>query len=340
MNDFLSTCTSGGCGAKIGASDLSDHLKNLPKLNNKNLLIGFEEADDAAVYRLNDNEAIIQTVDFFSPMVDDPYIFGKIAAANALSDVYAMGGTPFIALNIVCFPERLPKESLQRMLQGGAEKIVESGATLAGGHSIYDHEPKYGLSVTGRIHPDNLVQNNTPKVGDALILTKPLGVGIILAAHRVAQVSAEEFEFAIEQMIHLNKYAAAKMMGYSVHAATDVTGFGLLGHALEMAGKDYSLVIDTEMLPIIPKALELANEFIVTAGGQRNRLHLGSQVELEDIQSGMQEIMFDPQTSGGLLISVAAEDASKLLKEIQETDKEASIIGTVVEREQKPLILL
>lgn len=340
MNDFLSTCTSGGCGAKIGAADLSEYLKNLPKLNNKDLLIGFEESDDAAVYRLNENEAIIQTVDFFSPMVDDPYIFGKIAAANALSDVYAMGGTPVIALNIVCFPERLPKESLQSMLQGGAEKIFESGATLAGGHSIYDHEPKYGLSVTGKIHPEKLIQNNTPKVGDALILTKPLGVGIILAAHRADLVSGEEFNFAIEQMTHLNKYAAAKMNGYSVHAATDVTGFGLLGHALEMAGEAHSLVIDTDMLPVIPKALELADEFIVTAGGQRNRLHLDSQVLLEDIRPGLQEIMFDPQTSGGLLISVAAKEASKLLEEIRETDKEASIIGTVIEREQKPLILL
>lgn len=340
MDDFLTQCTSGGCGAKIGAEDLSHLLSGISKKKDDQLLVGFDQSDDAAVYQLSDTEAIIQTVDFFSPMVDDPEMFGEIAAANALSDIYAMGGTPILALNIVCYPERLDKSGLEKMLKGGANKLLEANAVLAGGHSIYDHEPKYGLSVTGKINPHKIISNNTPQIGDALILTKALGVGIVLGAHRINAAQPDDYIATINQMRRLNKYAAESMSKYQVHAATDVTGFGLLGHGLEMAGDEYTLVIDTSSIPLLSGSLALANEFYMTAGGQRNRIHVGEQVDLENVGFGMQELLFDPQTSGGLLISIAAIDAQVLLEEIRKTDPVASIIGTVIAREDKPIILV
>lgn len=340
MEGFLSSCTSGGCGAKIAASDLSDYLRALPHSQDPSLLVGFSSGDDAAVYKTGDHQAIISTLDFFSPMVEDPYTFGTIAAANALSDVYAMGGKALIALNVTCFPERLPKEMLRDILAGGADKVQEAGAVLAGGHSIYDHEPKYGLAVTGSIDPDQLIHNDTPQTGDTLILTKALGVGIILAAQRAEVGDEIATATAIRSMQRLNKYATEKFSNYQVHACTDITGFGLLAHGLEMAGEDHSLVIDTEQLPILPKALDFANDYLVTAGGERNREQLGDQVDLAHVPFGLQEILFDPQTSGGLLISVATEDAADLLAAIQVDDPIARIIGLVTEREEKPITLV
>lgn len=340
MEGFLSSCTSGGCGAKIAASDLSHYLRALPHSQNTNLLVGFNSGDDAAVYKLSDDQAIVSTLDFFSPMVEDPYTFGTIAAANALSDVYAMGGKALIALNVTCFPERLPKEMLQAILAGGADKVQEAGAVLAGGHSIYDHEPKYGLAVTGQIDPNHLIHNDTPQAGDALILTKALGVGIILAADRAKVGDETATNAAIASMQRLNKYATEKFSDYAVHACTDVTGFGLLDHGLEMAGQTHSLVIDTEQLPILPKALDFANDYLVTAGGERNREQIGDQVDLSQVPFGLQELMFDPQTSGGLLISVAADDAADLLQAIQKDDPVARIIGYVTDREKNPITLL
>lgn len=340
MEGFLASCTSGGCGAKIGAADLHDYLQELPQKQNANLLVGFADADDAAVYQISPERALISTVDFFSPMVDDPYTFGTIAAANALSDVYSMGGQPLYALNIVCFPERLPKEALAAMLAGGAAKVKEAGIVLAGGHSIYDHEPKYGLAVTGEVAPQKLIHNHTPQVGDMLILTKALGVSIILAAARAKVGDAAATTAAIASMQRLNKYAAAKFSTYQVHACTDVTGFGLLAHGLEMAGAEHTLVIDTEQLPLLPQAAAFAAEFLVTAGGERNREHVGDQVDLTGIKPEIQELLFDPQTSGGLLISVAESDAAALLAAIQQDDPVARIIGVVSSREQDPIILL
>lgn len=340
MEDFLSTCTSGGCGAKIGAKDLAGLLQNIPKKEDEHLQIGFDTADDAAVYRISDEHSLISTTDFFSPMVSDPKTFGAIAATNALSDIYAMGGKPLYALNIVCFPERLPKEELRQMLLGGAEKVLEADATLAGGHSIYDHEPKYGLAVTGIVDNDQIIQNNTPQEKDVLILTKALGVGLVQAADRVGLADEKTAQAAVDSMKRLNRYAAEKMRHHQVHACTDVTGFGFLGHLSEMVGSEHTAVIDTSLLPLLPQAYHFAEEYLATAGGQRNREFLGDKVSLAGIPRAMQEILFDPQTSGGLLISVAAEDAESLLAEIQTEDPAAQIIGEIETRENEAIVLL
>ena len=278
-NSLLSNCTSGGCGAKIGPGELSSLLSKIQSPKNERLLVGFDCSDDAAVYALDNNQAIVSTVDFFPPMVDDPYIFGKIAAANALSDIYAMGAIPFLALNLVCFPEKLPKSMLADILKGGAEKIAETGTALGGGHSIYDKEIKYGLAVTGYIRKENIICNNTPQIGHCLILTKPLGVGIIMSADRVGAASPEAVQKAVNSMCRLNRYAAEKMRGYQVSACTDVTGFGLLCHLLEMcsrqagSGDTVSVEIWPEELPLFSEAVAYAEDYLLTAAGQRNRNH-------------------------------------------------------------------
>lgn len=338
---FLSECTSGGCGAKIGPGDLSGFLEHLPRMTSPDLLVGFDSSDDGAVYRICEDKALISTVDFFSPMVEDPKTFGKIAAANAMSDVYAMGGEVLFALNLVCFPQKMDKRFLAEMLAGGAEKIQEAKALLVGGHSIYDHEPKYGLAVTGAVHPDRLIRNNTPQAGDLLILTKALGVGLIQSAVRAGLASESESGAAVASMERLNKYAAEKLRHYEVHACTDVTGFGLLVHAAEMAGETHSLVIDTQCLPLLAGAFHFAEEHLATAGGQRNRLFMKEKAEITHIKLAWQELLFDPQTSGGLLLSVSAKEGGKLLCEIQKDDPAAAIIGEVAkEREDYPLIVL
>ncbi|EOH92196.1 selenide, water dikinase [Enterococcus haemoperoxidus ATCC BAA-382] len=339
--DFLSQCTSGGCGAKIGPNELAGFLKNLPKSSDEKLLVAFDTSDDAAIYQVSEELALISTVDFFSPMVEDPRTFGRIAAANAMSDVYAMGGQVLFALNLVCFPEKMDKQKLSEMLIGGAEKLEEANASLAGGHSIYDHEPKYGLAVTGQVDPQKIIHNNTPKIGDVLIITKALGVGMIQSAVRGGLACKESEAAAIASMERLNKYAAEKMRDFPVHACTDVTGFGLLVHALEMAGDNVTLIIDTEQLPLLPQAYYYAEEFLATAAGQRNRQYIGSKVDLNTVSPAFQEILFDPQTSGGLLISVAAEKALECLKAIQKNDPVAAIIGEVYKKESnRPIILV
>ncbi|HIT90994.1 MAG TPA: selenide, water dikinase SelD [Candidatus Merdenecus merdavium] len=336
--EFLSSCTSGGCGAKIGPDDLSVILKKLPVFSSDQLLVGYDTSDDAAVYLLKDDEAIVATMDFFSPMVEDPRSFGRIAAANALSDVYAMGAEVLFALNIVCFPEKMDKSILGEILQGGAEKLKEAGGLLCGGHSIYDKEPKYGLSVTGRAHPKHIIRNNTCKIGDQLILTKPLGVGIIMAAHRVEMASADAVSKAVYSMERLNKYAAEKMKSYHVHACTDITGFGLLAHLDEMADKTHTIELRVKDLPYFKEAYDYANDYLLTAAGQRNRNHMKDQVNVEELDFAIQELLFDPQTSGGLMISVAKDQAQSLLKEIKEVEPNASIIGEVRERQEHSII--
>lgn len=338
--DFLSECTSGGCGAKIGPNELAGFLTKLPKVTDQNLMVGFDSSDDAAVYKISENQALIATMDFFSPMVEDPKRFGRIAAANAMSDVYAMGGEVLFALNMVCFPERMDKEVLSEILLGGAEKMQEAGVSLVGGHSIYDHEPKYGLSVTGQVHPEKVIRNDTAQVGDVLILTKALGVGLILSAVRGGVGAFEAEEAALNSMERLNKYAAEKMKNFAVHACTDVTGFGLLVHASEMAGNNQTFVIDTAQLPVLPFAYQYAEDFLATAAGQRNRNAMATKVDLTNIDPAFQELLFDPQTSGGLLISVAGEDAAALLEKIRETDPVAAIIGEVVAREAEQAIIV
>ena len=338
---LLSQCTSGGCGAKLGPDELAGLLKNLPLLRDPRLLVGFETADDAAVYALSDEMALISTVDFFPPMVEDPDLFGRIAAANALSDIYAMGGRPLLALSLVCFPENPGNQAaLAGILAGGAAKIMEAGAVLAGGHSIYDHEPKYGLAVTGLIDPSRLWRNHTGTAGDALILTKPLGVGLVLNAARAGLASAEELSAAAATMERLNKYAAEKAAGFDIHAVTDITGFGLLVHAAEMAGEDKTLVLDFDSLPLLPGALAFAAEYLATAAGQRNRRHLNARVDLGNISEDAEEVLFDPQTSGGLLISLPMSQAAGLCAEIKKDDPAAAIVGQVEARRGRVVVAL
>ncbi len=334
---ILSNCTSGGCGAKIEPDALSELLAKLPKDADERLMVGFEASDDAAVYRLDDKMSLISTVDFFPPMVEDARAFGRIAAANALSDVYAMGGRPVLALNLVCFPEKLPAGILAEILAGGAEKVREAGAALGGGHSIYDKEPKYGLAVNGLVETNKVIRNNTPKEGDRLILTKPLGVGMILAAARVGEADDAAVEGAVRAMERLNRYAAEKMAGYRVNACTDVTGFGLLAHLAEMCGEKFTAEIQYENLPALPGAFACAEEYLLTAAGQRNRNYMEGRCDVEGLPFAVQEILFDPQTSGGLLICVEQSDADRLLADIKKDDPQAAIIGRILQKKEQAI---
>ncbi|MDR2827544.1 MAG: selenide, water dikinase SelD [Candidatus Adiutrix intracellularis] len=338
---LLSNCTSGGCGVKIGPAELSRFLKNLPRISDPRLLVGFESSDDAAVWWLSEDQALVSTVDFFPPMVEDPHLFGRIAAANALSDVYAMGGRPILALNLVCFPEKMDPVILGEILAGGAEKVQEAGAVISGGHSIYDHEPKYGLAVTGLVRPDRILTNNGSAAGDGLILTKSLGVGLVMGANRVGLASSEQYCAATVSMERLNRYAAEKLGGFEVHAVTDVTGFGLLGHLVEMAGRSWAVNVNFDSLPLLPGALDFAGDYLFTAAAQRNRNQLSGQADISGLSLSKQEIIFDPQTSGGLLISLPLAQAEELLKAIRVDDPQASLIGQVlVRRKGEPAVIV
>ena len=333
-------CKGGGCTAKLGPGILARVLNNLPKTYDPNLLIGFDGSDDAAVYKLTDDLAIVQTLDFFPPMVEDPYIFGQIAAANALSDIYAMGGDVKTALNIVCFPEAMDLNILGKIMLGGSEKVREAGGVLAGGHSIADSDVKYGLSVTGVIHPDKVFANSGCKVGDALILTKPLGVGIVCTASRMKAASKEAYDLAVKSMTTLNKYASEILRKYRLHGCTDVTGFGFLGHLHEMMDGRLSSVIYADQVPVFDGAMECAEEFLLTAAGQKNRNHLEGYVQFEDISFGMEEVLYDPQTSGGLLFAVSKEQADNLCEKLQIAGLPAAIVGEVTEQKKSEIFVI
>ena len=326
-------CTGGGCTAKLGAGMLSRILEKLPRgEKDPNLLVGYDSRDDAAVYQITEDLALVQTVDFFPPMVDDPYTFGQIAAANALSDVYAMGGEVKTALNLVCFPESMDLNVLGEILRGGAEKVTEAGGILAGGHSISDTGVKYGLSVTGLVDPKHLYANNAGCPGDKLILTKALGVGLICTANRVGEAAPEDLEAAIASMTTLNKAAAEISRRYAVHAATDVTGFSFLGHLHEMMDDRLSCIIHAQDIPVLHGAEKAADDFLYTAAGQRNRNHTGPFVRFENIPFAMEEVLFDPQTSGGLLLAVDPADAGALEQELQAAGLPARIVGEIIEK--------
>lgn len=315
---------------------------HLPETKDKDLLVGLETSDDAAVYKINDQTAIIQTLDFFTPIVDDPYLFGQIAATNSLSDIYAMGGTPKLAMNIVCFPDSLDPSVLTDILRGGQDKVIEAGALLVGGHSVSDDEPKYGLSVTGFVHPDKVLTNNNAKPGDVLILTKPLGLGIISTAIKGDMVDESSYKEAIKVMTTLNKYPKEAMDRVkSINSVTDITGFGLLGHSLEMAiGSQVSIVINSSKIPIIPKAEEYANMGLVPGGAYSNKKHIGDKVYFEEyISETMKDILYDPQTSGGLLISVAKEFADDLMEELKDNPTDYAIIGEVIEKKKAYILV-
>ena len=332
-------CKGGGCTAKLGPGILARVLEKIPKTPDPNLLVGFDASDDAAVYRLTDELAIVQTLDFFPPMVEDPYIFGQIAAANALSDIYTMGGQVKTASNIVCFPEAMDLNVLGKILLGGSEKVREAGGVLAGGHSIADADVKYGLSVTGVIHPDRIRTNIGSHVGDALILTKPLGVGIVCTAFRLGEASDSAMELAIRSMTTLNRWAAEIAGKYRIHGCTDVTGFGFLGHLCEMLGDNLGAEIDVSRIPFIPECPGYVEEFYLTAAAQRNRNHVQDKVKFEGVSFAMEEILYDPQTSGGLLFSIAPEDADQALEEIKALGLPCGIVGRITERGEKAAVV-
>ena len=335
--DEIVFCRGGGCTAKLGPGMLGKVLEQIPRMKDPNLLIGYDSSDDGAVYKLREDLAVVQTLDFFPPMVEDPYIFGQIAAANALSDIYAMGGDVKTALNIVCFPENWDLNILGKIMLGGSEKVKEAGGILAGGHSIADQEVKYGLSVLGTIHPDKVFANNQCREGDRLILTKPLGTGIICTANRIGEVSEEALDQAVRSMTTLNKYASETIRKYRVHGCTDVTGFGLLGHLNEMLGDVFSAVLYSGRVPYIKEAFAYAGEFFLTGAAQRNRNHMEGQVEFQNVPFEMEEILFDPQTSGGLLVSLAPEDGEACLEDIKKLGLPCGMIGTVVKKREKKI---
>jgi selenide,water dikinase len=314
-------------------------LRQLPKQDPvPELLVGNETSDDAGVYRLTDSIALIQTVDFFTPIVDDPYMFGSIAAANSLSDVYAMGGVPKTVLNIVAYPiKKLGPDVLADILRGAADKVKEAGALTVGGHSIDDQEPKFGLSVTGIVHPDKFWKNVGARPGDALVLTKPIGVGILTTGIKRSVVTPEQERIVIETMAMLNKTAAEVLSNYHPHAVTDVTGFGLLGHGSEMAkGSDVSFEISFSKVPILEGALKLAKDGVVPGGSKSNYQWLINDVVYEDLLSEEQIVLCDAITSGGLLVSLNEQDAVQYVDKLQSNGLGyASIIGKVTEKKEK-----
>jgi len=318
-------------------------LHELPKFDNVDMLVGTETSDDAGVYRLRPDLAIVNTVDFFTPIVDDPYLFGQIAAANSLSDVYAMGGEPKTCLNIVCFPKgKMDIEILAEILKGGGDKVKESGAVIIGGHSIIDEEIKYGMAVTGVIHPEKIFRNVGVQEGDALVLTKALGTGIISTALKKGKASRESINAAVQSMTTLNAAASAVARKYPVHACSDVTGFGILGHALEMAsGSSVTLVLESSKLPLLHRAPRLAEKGYITGGCKRNRDYLQDKIVIEPtLREGIVEVALDPQTSGGLLIAVAKRHATKLVEDLRAAGvTEATEVGYATAL-QKPWVRL
>lgn len=334
----LANCA--GCGAKVGAGVLAQLLEGLQTHTDANLLVGFDKSDDASVYQINEELALVQTLDFFPPIADDPYIFGQIAATNALSDIYAMGGEPKLALNILCIPEDMPKTAVHELLRGGYDKAYEAGVIITGGHSILDTEPKYGLSVTGFVHPRKLLTNSCARPGDVLLFTKPLGIGILTTANKAGKLSQDGLTLAQRLMTTLNKSARDAMVRYQTHACTDVTGFGFLGHLFEMAqGAEVSIEVDVSGIDIIPEALELAQKGLLPGGLYRNRAYAACGVDAGDVSPTMQDALYDPQTAGGLLIAVAPEDADALQQELRTCVPSAQRVGTVLPRKKTPIYL-
>jgi selenide,water dikinase len=319
-------------------------LGRLELSGDPDLIVGIATGDDAGVYRLSDDLAIVNTVDFFTPVVDDPFVYGQIAAANALSDVYAMGGEPRVALNIVCWPQSgLPNELLAKILEGGAAKAHEAGVVIAGGHSVFDDEVKYGMAVTGVIDPRKIIRNVGARVGDSLILSKPLGTGILMTAFKRDRIPDEQYAAAIKSMAELNAATARAMRKYEVHAATDITGFGLAGHAMQMAeGSGVTLKFEESDLPLLPGAIEWCRAGMIPGGGKRNREFYGGRVRISgEVSDEMAALVFDPQTSGGLLIALPEGDAIALLGELQAAGNlDAAIVGRVLPAGEYPIELV
>jgi selenide,water dikinase len=325
VTSLTSLTVGGGCAAKYSAARLQTLLEGFVPVEAENLLVGLAPADDAAVYKLDDDRAIVFTLDFFPPLVDDPAAFGRIAATNALNDVFAMGGSPLLALSIAAFPEELPTEVLAAVFGAAAEQVQAAGALLAGGHTIRDVEPKYGLAVVGTVHPDGIWAKSTARPGDVLYLTKPVGTGLVLAAK--GDVTA-----AVAWMTTLNKEAADVLRPFEPHAVTDVTGFGLFGHAHEMADRSgVCLRLESERFPAIDGALDLARNGVKTSGDPRNRDFAGAHVSLDGLPDSLVSLGFDPQTAGGLLVSLPAERGPALEAEFEARKLFIRRIGRVEE---------
>lgn len=330
-----------GCGAKVGAGTLTRLLTGFQTHYDPRLIVGYDKSDDASVYVLDENTALVQTTDFFPPIVDDPFLYGQIAAANALSDIYSMGGEPRLALNVLCLPEKMEPSAVQEILRGGYAKAYEAGAIITGGHTIYGSEPIYGLAVTGFVRPDRVLTNSGAKPGDVLLLTKPLGTGILTTAAKAGLVEPSLMEKIYGQMAALNKTARDIMVEYPVHSCTDVTGFALLGHSYEMAqGSGCTLHLRTEQIPYHAEVYPFAEMGFIPAGAYRNREYAGPGVRVsETVSRAMQDICYDPQTSGGLLISLPEPAAAECLSRLQDVLPCPAMIGYVTEQEDAAVIL-
>ena len=335
----LANCA--GCGAKLGAGTLAKMLEGFQTHADPRLIVGYDKSDDASVYVLDENTALIQTTDFFPPIVDDPFLYGRIAAVNAMSDVYAMGGEPRLALNILCAAEEMPKEAIREILRGGYDAAYEAGAIITGGHTIRGAEPIYGLAVSGFVHPKKVLTNSNAQPGDVLILTKPLGIGILTTAAKADMVDASVLNRIYAQMATLNKTARDVMVNYPVHSCTDITGFSLLGHGYEMAqGSGCTLHITVDTVPYHADALEFASMGLVPAGAYRNRQYAGPGVKLRrEVSLAMQDILYDPQTSGGLLFALPEKDAEDCLRKLRDHIPQAAMVGYVTEKEDAFLCL-
>lgn len=332
LTDYASCA---GCAAKMSRGSLAEALEGLPSAADPDLLVGFDTADDAGVYRLSGRAAVVNTLDFFPPMVDDPFTFGQVAAANALSDIYAMGAMPRLAMNIVCFPKELPIDALRMILRGALEKVQEAGALLVGGHSIEDREVKYGLSVTGFAHPGRITTNSAARPGDILVLTKPVGVGIVTGALKAGRISQIDAAPAIESMTTLNRAASEVMVEAGVRACTDVTGFGLMGHALEMArGSGVSIEIDSSGVRLFPGARVLVKRRSLRPRTlTTNMASVMREAVADRVPEDIFMCLFDPQTSGGLLMSVAGDRLDALLAKLRARSVDPMVVGRVMERQ-------
>jgi len=330
-----------GCGAKVGAGTLARLLKDIKTHTDPNLIVGFDKSDDASVYVINEDTAIIQTVDFFPPIADDPFLYGQIAAANAISDVYAMGGEPKLALNLLCTVPSMKEEWIREILRGGYDKAYEAGVIISGGHTIEGSEPLYGLAVTGFGNPRRILRNDGAEPGDVLILTKPLGTGILSTANKAGLVPEPVMKRLYAKLTALNKAAAEVMRNFNVHGCTDVTGFGLLGHGYEMAqGSGTSLHLKLGQIPWDAEAYEFASMGFVPAGAYRNREFAEKGVYASsETDRALMDILFDPQTSGGLLIAVPEKEAEELMKQLGDAVPNAAMIGYVTEKQENFIIL-
>jgi len=332
QNKLTAHVKAAGCAAKLSPAILDSVLPRVPRLKDANVLVGFDTNDDAGVYRISPECALVQTTDFFTPIVDDPFTFGAVAATNALSDIYAMGGRPISALTILCYPAKGDMDDLEAILRGGAEKMIEAGCAVLGGHSVNDDEIKFGYAVTGVIHPDRIVPNAGARPGDALVFTKAIGTGVISTALKRGIAKSEDVDGAIRSMLTLNRDACDAMLAAGAHGCTDVTGFGFLGHAREMAlASKVTLEIDARAIAILPGALDYAAQGAVPGGLRNNRAFAESCVLVKPgVDPALLELLYDPQTSGGLLIALPEENAGRV---------RGRVVGRVRERAEKPVVV-